>query len=187
MKLTSPISSVRAQRGVALLIALLILVIVSLMGVTAMKTSMFSAKISTGTQVDAMAFEGAESAVADAYAYLYGLEGLELQPLFNGQIIYRCLSGDTVKDTACEGNERLDSRGMVQAQSRIRQNGAEPVDGQEISYSGGGSTVVDYTFEIMGDSEVDDFKIDNHHLQQALKRGLFVPSDFSGRRVSSQP
>ncbi len=179
MKQTAPTTSARAQRGAALLIALLILVIVSLMGVTAMKTSMFSAKISTGTQVDAMAFEGAESAVADAYSYLYGLEGLGLQPLFNGAIVYRCLSGDTVKDTACEGDERLDSRGLVQAQSRIRQNGAEPVDGGAVGYSGGGSTVVDYTFEILGDSEIEEFEIDNHHLQQALKRGLLVPSDLS--------
>ena len=60
----------RHEQGVALLIALLILVVVSLMGITAMKTSMFSAKIATGTQVDAMAFEGAESSVSDAFKKL---------------------------------------------------------------------------------------------------------------------
>ena len=37
----------KSERGAALLIALFVLVIVSVMGITAMKTSMFSAKIAT--------------------------------------------------------------------------------------------------------------------------------------------
>ena len=178
MRLTSG-TSMRAQRGVALLIALLILVIVSLMGITAMKTSMFSAKISTGTQVDAMAFEGAESAVEEAYAHLQGMSGAELQPFLRGQVAYRCLAGNTVKGTRCTGSERLDSRDLVQAGSRIRQNGMQALDGGQVSVSGGGRLEVDYTFEIMGDSEVEQFKIENHHLQQALKTGLVSPSDFN--------
>ncbi|WP_194864309.1 PilX N-terminal domain-containing pilus assembly protein [Alloalcanivorax profundimaris] len=178
MRLAAP-TLARTERGAALLIALLILVIVSLMGITAMKTSMFSAKISTGTQVDAMAFEGAESAVSEAYAYLYGLSSAKLQPFLNGQAAYRCLEGSAVKKTRCTGNERLDSRGLVQTQSRIRQKGMQPVSGGQVSMSGGGSMIVDYTFEIMGDSEVEEFEIDNHHLQKALKRGMVASSDFN--------
>lgn len=178
MRHTTP-TLARAEHGAALLIALLILVIVSLMGITAMKTSMFSAKISTGTQVDAMAFEGAESAISDAYSYLYGLSSASLQPFLNGQIAYRCLTGSTVKEMRCGASERLDSRGLVQAQSRIRQKGIQPVSGGQVSMSGGGTLTVDYTFEIMGDSEVEQFEIDNHHLQQALKRGMVASSDFN--------
>ncbi|UWN49203.1 hypothetical protein ASALC70_01402 [Alcanivorax sp. ALC70] len=136
MKQTAPTISARAQRGAALLIALLILVIVSLMGVTAMKTSMFSAKISTGTQVDAMAFEGAESAVAEAYSYLYGLSSVDLQPFLFGQVAYRCLDGSSVLTTICDGNEYMDSRELVRAQSRIRQKGMQPVSGGQVSMSG---------------------------------------------------
>jgi len=47
------------QRGAALIVALLILVVVSVLGVSAMKTSMFAAKVATGTQADAMVFEAA--------------------------------------------------------------------------------------------------------------------------------
>ncbi|MBL7252275.1 PilX N-terminal domain-containing pilus assembly protein [Alloalcanivorax sp. C16-2] len=178
MKQTAP-TLARGERGAALLIALMILVIVSLMGITAMKTSMFSAKISTGTQVDAMAFEGAESAVADAYAYLSGLNSNALQPFLLGQVEYRCLGGGVVLQTRCGTSDYMDSRGLVQAQSRIRQKGMQPVSGGQVSMSGGGTLIVDYTFEIMGDSEVEQFEIENHHLQQALKRGMVSSTDFN--------
>ncbi len=52
------------QEGAALVIALLILVVVSLLGVSAMKTSVFSAKVATGTQADAMTFEAAETSLS---------------------------------------------------------------------------------------------------------------------------
>src|SRR5690606_17517971 len=102
-----------SQRGAALLVALMILVIVSILGVTAMKTSMFSSKIATGTQVDAMAFEGAESAVNEAFNYLANISDADLQPfLMAGLIEQRCLvGGDTgAKPRACIAAERMDSR-----------------------------------------------------------------------------
>ncbi|ASK35072.1 hypothetical protein CEK62_12125 [Alcanivorax sp. N3-2A] len=168
-----------SQSGVALLVALMILVIVSLLGVTAMKTSMFSAKIATGSQVDAMAFEGAESAVADAYGYLYNMSSAELQPFLNGQVINRCLSASGVGLNACQNNDHMDSRELVRAGSRTRQKGMQAVSGSQVSMSGSGSMVVDYTFEIMGNSEIEQFGVDNHHLQQALKRGMVASSDFN--------
>lgn len=169
----------RNQRGVALLVALLILVIVSLMGITAMKTSMFSAKISTGTQVDAMAFEGAESAVADAYGHLYNMSSADLQPFLNGHVMNRCLTSAGASLVACASSDRMDSRGLVRAGSRTRQKGMLPVSGGGVSFTGSGSLIVDYTFEIMGDSRIEQFDVDDHHLQQALKRGMVSSSDFN--------
>ena len=81
----------RHEQGVALLIALLILVVVSLMGITAMKTSMFSAKIATGTQVDAMAFEGAESSVSDAFKKLENMSSDDLQSFLSGEVMHLSL------------------------------------------------------------------------------------------------
>ena len=57
----------RRQQGAALVVALLILVVVSLLGVSAMKSSVFSAKVATGTQADAMTFEAAETSLTGAY------------------------------------------------------------------------------------------------------------------------
>lgn len=175
----APVPPRARQAGVALLISLLILVIVSLLGVTAMKTSLFSAKIATGSQINAMAFEGAESAVADAYGYLYNLSSAELQPFLNGQMVNRCLTASGVSLNACQNNDRMDSRKLVQAGSRIRQKGMQPVSGGQVSMSGSGGMIVDYTFDIMGNSEIEQFDVDNHHLQQALKRGMVASSDFN--------
>ena len=173
------LETARRQRGVALLVALLILVIVSLMGITAMKTSMFSSKISTGTQVDAMSFEGAESAVEDAFGYLYTMSSAQLQPFLNGQVMERCLTASGVTLSVCQNTDRMDSRGLVQAGSRTRQKGMQPVSGGKVSMTGSGSMIVDYTFEIMGNSEIEQFEVDDHHLQQALKRGMVASSDFN--------
>jgi Tfp pilus assembly protein PilX len=173
-----PLSSSRRQRGVALLIALLILVVVSLMGITAMKTSMFSAKIATGTQVDAMAFEGAESAISDAYRHLETMSSDDLQFFLGGGIMRRCLSGGTSTDSACTASSRMDSRGLVNAGSRIRQEGFQAVSGGQVSMSGNSVIPMDFNFDIVGESEVETFNIDNAHVQQALKRGLVSNSDL---------
>lgn len=172
-----------SQRGAALLVALMILVIVSILGVTAMKTSMFSSKIATGTQVDAMAFEGAESAVNEAFNYLANISDADLQPfLMTGLIEQRCLvGGDTgAKPRACIAAERMDSRGLVQAGSRIRQEGMRAISGGAVSTTGSSPMQeVDYTFEILGQSEIKSFDVDNNHLQEALKRGMASTSDFN--------
>jgi len=172
------LSSGYRQRGVALLIALLILVVVSLMGITAMKTSMFSAKIATGTQVDAMAFEGAESAISDAYRHLETMSSDDLQFFLGGGIMRRCLSGGGSTDSACTASSRMDSRGLINSGSRIRQEGFQAVPGGQVSMSGNSVIAMDFNFDIVGDAEVEEFNIDNSHVQQALKRGLVSNSDL---------
>lgn len=170
------------QAGVALLIALMILVIVSLLGVTAMKTSIFSAKIATGSQVDAMAFEGAESAINVSYEELYGMDSAGLQVLFGGGVLKRCLShSQGALSRACASADHMDSRKLVRAGARIRQEGMEPVSGGQVSYSGTSTVPVDFRFEILGQSEIDDFRVDNNHFQEALKRGLVASSDLQDR------
>ncbi len=168
----------RSQRGVALLIALLILVVVSLMGITAMKTSMFSAKIATGTQVDAMAFEGAESAVSDAFKSLEAMSSDDLQFFLSGGVMNRCLSSGSAIEGACGLSSRMDSRDLIKAGSRMRQDGLQAVSGGQVSMSGNSVIPMDFNFDIVGNAEVEEFNIDNHHVQQALKRGLVSTSDL---------
>ena len=70
--MSTNILTLHRQKGAALMVALMILVVVSLMGVSAMKSSVFSTKVATSTQADAMTFEAAETAVTEAYAELNG-------------------------------------------------------------------------------------------------------------------
>src|SRR5690606_23972012 len=51
------------ERGLALMVALLVLVIISVLGITAMRTSMFNARVALGAQTSVMVFQGAESAI----------------------------------------------------------------------------------------------------------------------------
>ena len=159
----TPLSHKR-QRGVALLIALFVLVIVSVMGITAMKTSMFSAKIATGTQIDAMAFEGAESAVSATFRELENDDDVTM-------------SDETVEG-ACGDGQTLDSRGLIVSESHSKVNGYMPIDGGGISSTGGGALQVDYKVGILGDSRLPGLGVENHHMQEALKRALKPSSDI---------
>lgn len=168
----------QAQRGVALLIALLILVIVSLMGITAMKTSMFSAKIATGTQVDTLAFEGAESAI-DATITNLQSNNSRLEALMGGTPETQCVTmTDQNQDGACTAQDYLDSRQLVVAQSTAKRTGFQAIPGNAISSAGGAPVVVDYKISILGDGNVSSFKRQDYHLQEVLKRGIKPSSDI---------
>lgn len=173
----TPLSHKR-QRGVALLIALFVLVIVSVMGITAMKTSMFSAKIATGTQIDAMAFEGAESAITATYLELANDDDV-MQTLLLGGMVSRCITmADRTAEGACVDGQTLDSRGLIVSESHSKVNGYAPIDGYQVGSSGGGAQLVEYKIGILGDSELADLGVENHHMQEALKRALKPSSDI---------
>lgn len=56
----------RQQRGMALLIALIVLVVVSILGAVAMRTAMFQNRVSINSQTANLAFEAAESGLGAA-------------------------------------------------------------------------------------------------------------------------
>ena len=56
-------SSRRAQGGMALLIAFLVLVVVSILGATSMRSALFQGKVSVNQQASQITFQGAESGI----------------------------------------------------------------------------------------------------------------------------
>lgn len=52
------------QRGVALVVVLMVLVVVALLGTTAMRSALFQSKVSVNTQIAQLSFQGAESGLA---------------------------------------------------------------------------------------------------------------------------
>lgn len=56
-------SSRRAQGGIALLVALVVLVVVSILGATSMRSALFQGKVSVNQQVSQITFQGAESGI----------------------------------------------------------------------------------------------------------------------------
>lgn len=169
-----------AQKGAALLVALMILVAVSLLGVSAMKSSIFSAKVATGTQANAMTFEAAETALSEIYTELNAMSGQSLYAsLGGGGVLYRCVSeDDVVKAGECAESDRLGSRGLLVAESATKLNGYEPIPGAEIGTTAGSPIMVDYKVAMLGESEMESFNLSNHHLQEALKMGVKPGSEI---------
>ncbi|MDF3030322.1 MAG: PilX N-terminal [Moraxellaceae bacterium] len=64
MSLANRIPTSRSQRGVALLVTLVVLVVVTLMGLVAMRSGMLQVAMATNSQVNGLLFESADSGVA---------------------------------------------------------------------------------------------------------------------------
>lgn len=169
--------SANTQRGAALLVALLILIVVSVLGVSAMKTSMFAAKVATGTQADAMVFEAAESSVADMYEVLGNLDDVSLTTfLDSGVVLRRCLLNSGGRDGACSSGDSMDARNVITASSAASEDGYVLISGNQASTTANTPTFVDYSINIQGDADMDSFNIGERHVQQILKTGILPGS-----------
>ena len=84
-----------AQQGVALFVALMLLVVLALMGVSAMRMSMFNARIATGAQLSAMTFQAAESSLASTYGEVTDTNSPMLLNLLDGASVRLCQQAAT--------------------------------------------------------------------------------------------
>lgn len=167
------------QRGVALVVALVVLLMVSVLGLSSMRSSVFSTKVSLGVQSDVKTFEAAETAINATYMQLVALNDSELFARIDGVTARSCIrtNGGAVQG-ACGASDTLDQRGLLRAESYSYLAGYSALANTQVSTTGGGAIFVDYRIDIMGDSEMDFYNITNHHLQETLKRGIKVGSEI---------
>ncbi|MEH6498003.1 MAG: pilus assembly PilX N-terminal domain-containing protein [Pseudoalteromonas distincta] len=177
MKFKSGMSNFETQRGAALAVALVILLMVSVLGLTAIRSSIFSAKVSTGVQADAMAFEAAENAIAAAYSSLAGMSDQQLFATVESTPSESCLKGSGFEDGVCATTDFMDERQLLRSQSFSYLSGYQAISGNQVSVSGNASVFVDYRIDVLGQSEMPAYNIENHHLQETLKRGIKPGSD----------
>jgi type IV pilus assembly protein PilX len=176
----------KQQRGVALMAALMVLLIISIIGVAAMRSSAFSAKVATGVQLDAIAFEAAESAIAETLFSISAFNDAqsnddfdEIVDLFNGGTVVWCITEGGKTNAACADTARFDSRGVVQAESRAASTGYSATSGNQISSAGGGGVLIaDFELTIQGNSTLVGYGLSNRHVQQALRRGMVPGSEI---------
>lgn len=162
--------SIKNQQGTALIVSLIILVLVSILGLSAIRASSFSLRVATGIQVDAMAFEAAESGIFNTYDTLAGMGNDTLfNNVFSGYLLCITASG-APSQSRCSSTDFFDERELIKLQTFSYFDGYEPLDGYQIS--SGPATIVDYRINIMGSSDVPSFNIGNNHEQETLKRGL---------------
>lgn len=175
----------RTQRGAALAVALMILVITSIIGITAMRTSIMSTKITVGAQAAAMSFHAAETAINAVFE-----EGATPgAPIFT-ELMQRYGIGDTTPedrcvtaatiyvDGLCPGGSFMDSRGLVRAESRTVLAGVGGMAGTigQISTSGNaGNISVAYNFLTVGHGSLPVVNIDNWNVQE-FRTTAFKPA-----------
>ncbi|MEH6492135.1 hypothetical protein [Halopseudomonas sp.] len=167
------------QQGAALLVALAVLILVSMLGLVAMKSSIFSAKVATGLQTDAMVFEAAETAITDAYNGLSGLSNEELYAAIGATSTERCVrSTGGASAGRCGADDFMDERDLLKAESLSYLSGYQAIPNSQVSVTGGGGVFVDYRVDILGESEMPSYNIANYHLQETLKRGIKPGSEI---------
>lgn len=174
------------QRGAALLVALMILTVVSILGVTAMKTSMFNSKIATTAQVSAIAFDGAESAIAAVYDEAVYQPQSDPQFLIGALVtqynidtgtsivVDRCVGKNNVQELrACVGGETSDSRNLLQAGSRTVMKGLATAPFLSTISSAGGSSInfAWYEFMAVAEGDVEIFNVNRINEQHFAKLG----------------
>ncbi|MDF1822500.1 MAG: PilX N-terminal domain-containing pilus assembly protein [Alcanivoracaceae bacterium] len=179
--------SMRKQKGAALLVSLMILVIISLIGIAAMRTSLFNAKISTSAKASTMVFEGAETAISAVFKEGRYVDLLDPGQIFAsaisapGVIIDRCVTGSSLyKPGACTSVDFLDQRDLVKSGSRTAvvgrelNAGAAGEGGNRIS---GANRYVYFQFATAAKGEMPVLNIEQHTIQEFALRGLDV-ADF---------
>ncbi|SDS65490.1 Tfp pilus assembly protein PilX [Halopseudomonas litoralis] len=165
------------ERGAVLLVSLLILLMVSVLGISAMRSSIFANKVATGIQADAMTFEAAETAIAVAYGSM--LQNNSLQTVFApGHTTTTCIASGGSSDGSCGSNTTFDNRGLLTAEAFSYFAGYKALPGGQISTTAGGNLFVDYKINILGQSTMPSYNIENHHQQEALKRGIKPGSEI---------
>lgn len=179
MKFTNRVKGPSGQQGAALIVALIVMVLVSLMGLSALRSSMLSGRVATGVQADAMTFEAAETALALSHASLDGMdENLQFENLTDG-IEYCVTANGSVSEGGCSGDARMDRRGLLQAGSTSFFNGYVPREGFAIGQTGTGSIFVDYKVITLAESEMLELELQNFHLQESVKAGLLPMSEIN--------
>lgn len=168
-----------AQRGMALLIALVVLVVVSVLGATAMKLALFQNRVSINTQIEQYLFQTAESGLQAAGQAMFADLPAGAHPLsdqtrmlaraINGEVIRVCLDEDGVPQESAEpvgGTGWGDDPDDARFDDRVP---CEVQDGQNFTVTG---FMAPPPPDIPGSVPIEGYDINgNFSLQQVYTRG----------------
>ena len=182
---SNSLSAHRKQSGAALVVALMILVIISIVGLTALRSSVFNTKISTMNQASTMSFQGAETAIAAVFdeavrlpfttpGHVVGYAVAELG-FGNRVVVERCVThGNLYLQRACTNNDFVDSRGLVQAGSRTVVKPTPRLKENEVitDNTGGSTTIRYYDFVTVADAYVPVMRTSSFNVQEFTTEAL---------------
>ena len=158
------------QEGVALLIAMLILLVVSMMGVSAMKGGLFGERMAFNAQSEEMTFQAAETAINGVISEARSPTSSLLTELKRtGTEQVHCFTlADGLKAGYCSGTDTLDNRESVQSRSLSQFDLQRPWLGTDAE------ALVDNQFHTVGKGSfvsTVDLPFSNNNLQEWRKVG----------------
>lgn len=170
---------VRRQSGIALFVALMILVIISVLGVAAMRSSVTNARITTGIQAGEMSFQGAQTAINAVINEMIGTTagqpGNILTDMIAGHaagtvtVQRRCVTASNTAVTGACTTQFVDSRSLVRAGSQsILENDMLPAPGWSLSGSG---SYAYYQIIVAGEGGVPSIGTNNTNVQKLALLG----------------
>jgi type IV pilus assembly protein PilX len=169
------------QKGAALIVSLLMLMIISIIGVVAMRTSIFNAKISATTQGSVMSFQAAESALAILLDQ--GMTATEAaiarRSINDPTPVAGCVAASELNKAGdCTKADYLDQRGLVKSSWKLVAGPTRGLDltgedmgGFQISVTGGDSSLpADCTFVAVGEGQMPVLNIQDYNVQEFARR-----------------
>lgn len=160
----------RTQQGAALFIALIILLLVSMMGVSAMKGGLFHERMAFNAQSEEMTFQAAETAIGGVIQEARRPTSTLLSELSSTNAVKRhCVtrSGGLVPG-ACSASAALDTRAKVQAESQSQFDRTRPLMGTDAA------SLVDNQFHTIGEGKFvvsANMPFGNRNRQEWSKKG----------------
>lgn len=157
------------QQGAALIVALIVMALVSVLGLSALRSSMFSGKVATSVQADAMTYEAAETAINVTYNELDEMSDSDITiNLGDGDVYLGCVrNGSGNFGSTCGNNDRLDVRELLQARSSSFKCGLSHVSGSSLRLG-----MVEHHVCIIGEGEFLTLNLENFHYLETVKLGL---------------
>ena len=161
------ITIAQKQRGVALLVCLMLLIIISIMGISAMRISMSQSVIASSSLASEMAFQSAETAISRAIQQgEFDLDTRTVLPTSFGAPVTRCISSGVTTTTAC-GAGTYD-KGVTESQVVISMPdpddpaiGARNLEAQVSFGSVPGAVIESFVFAATGRVDALDIQVTN--------------------------
>lgn len=163
----SSLSTIKKQQGVVLFVALIVLLIISLLGVSSLRVGLVEERMSFNSQISNVSFQAAETAIAAIYNNLETNDQVILST-DGGKTAVFCvnrggIAGGDDCDTAFLDAAQGDT-GTIQSWSRT-----EEVSKQLVADSDIGS-FVDYQFKVVGYGQIPGLDVAASNEQYLLKR-----------------
>lgn len=156
------------QSGAALFVALIILLVVSMMGVSAMKGGIFHERMAFNSQAEEMSFQAAETAIGGVIREARNSTVLLGQLAAGHEIKTHCVTmAAGTAEGACEADDTLDIRQSLQAEAQSRFDRQRPLMNSDAGL------LADFQFHTIGKGSfvVSDMPFENRNRQEWRRVG----------------